>query len=105
MESGRPYSRLLMRLPPMTNLRKADKLLVAALPLTVTNIPAGGQIARFDEPQCVLVVSGFVCGYKRVGMSRRQITSLFVPGDIAGLHGLLLPSSNDSLSALGAAVI
>jgi CRP-like cAMP-binding protein len=105
MEIGRPYSRLLNRLDRTAILTGSDKQLLAELPLTVRNVAAGTAIVSAEEPQCILVVNGFACGSKRVGNGRRQITSLFVPGDIAGLTGLLLPGSDDSLSALGPAVI
>jgi CRP-like cAMP-binding protein len=105
MEFGRPYSRLLNRLDRTAVLTSADKQLLADLPLTVRNVAAGAAIVPAEEPQCILVVNGFACGSKRVGAGRRQITSLFVPGDIAGLNGLLLPGSDDNLSALGPAVI
>jgi CRP-like cAMP-binding protein len=78
---------------------------VAALPLSVRNVAAGSPILPTEEPHCIVVVNGFVCGWKHVGTGRRQITSMIVPGDIAGLNGLLLPGSDDNLSALGPAVI
>jgi CRP-like cAMP-binding protein len=105
MEIGRSYSRLLKRLDRTMILTEADRNLLAALPLTVTNVAAGARLDHTDQPRCAVVVNGFVCGYKRVGLTRRQITSVFVPGDVAGITGLLLPGSTDVLSALGPAVV
>jgi len=51
------------------------------------------------------VLSGFVYGHKLVNSSRRQITSLLVPGDIADLQCLYVPKLDHNLSALGPAVV
>jgi CRP-like cAMP-binding protein len=105
METGRSYSRLVSRLDRASSLTGADKRLLADLPLTVMNIAAGHAIDQSERSQCVLVVSGFVCGSKRVGGTARQIISVAVPGDIIGMHGMLLRGSDHSLSALGPAVV
>jgi CRP-like cAMP-binding protein len=106
MEIGRPYSRLLSRLERSTALSGEDRQLVADLPLTVANFSANQEIShRADEPRCTLVLSGFLYGHKRVGGSRRQITSLLVPGDVGALNGLYLQKPDQHLSALGSAVV
>jgi len=105
MDIGRSYSRLLNRLERTATLSGSDKAILAALPLSVLNVAAGSPILPTEDPRCIVVVNGFVCGWKHVGTGRRQITSVNVPGDIAGLNGLLLPGSDDNLSALGPAVI
>jgi CRP-like cAMP-binding protein len=107
MEIGRPYSRLLCRLEHFDILSLHDRQRVAELPLTVVNCVANQQIVRIGEKssRCTLVLGGFLCGHKQVGGSRRQITSFFVPGDIADLHALHLPSPDQDISALGPAVV
>jgi CRP-like cAMP-binding protein len=107
MEIGRPYSRLVNRLGKLSSLSPQDRQLVAELPLTVANFAANEDVARpGDTPsRCTLVLSGFLYGHKRVNGSRRQITSFFVPGDIADLHTLHLAPLDDSLSTLGPAVV
>lgn len=105
MEIGRSYSRLLSRLDRTSGLTGQDKALLVDLPLTVRNHAAGSDVGLSDGSQCFLVVAGFVCGWQRVGPNRRQITSMMVPGDFAGLNGLLLPGSKGQLSALGPAVV
>jgi CRP-like cAMP-binding protein len=107
MEIGRPYSRLLHRLERLSELSAHDRQLIAELPLTVANFSANKEVARHgDAPsRCTLVLGGFLYGHKRVNGSRRQITSFFVPGDIADLHTLHLAPLDHDLSALGPAVV
>jgi CRP-like cAMP-binding protein len=107
MEIGRPYSRLLYRLERFNALSSEDRRRIAELPLTVANFSANQEVARRGDTslRSTLVLSGFLYGHKPVGNSRRQITSLVVPGDIADLSRLHLPSLDHSLSALGPAVV
>jgi CRP-like cAMP-binding protein len=107
MEIGRPYSRLLHRLEKLNTLSAHDRQLIAELPLTVANFSGNEEVARHgDAPtRCTLVLGGFLYSHKRVNGSRRQITSFFVPGDIADLHTLHLAPLDHSLSTLGPAVV
>ena len=105
MEIGRPYSRLLYRLERFNSLSCEDRRCVAELPLTVVNFSANQPVYRHGDwpPQCTLVLSGFLYSNKMIGTSRRQITSMHVPGDVAGLQSL--PHLDHSLHALGPAVL
>src|SRR3954468_16298241 len=107
MEIGRPCSRLLRRLEQFSVLSGEDRQLVAELPLTVINVRSNHQLARpGDTPShCTLVLGGYLCSSKLVNGAQRQITSFFVPGDIADLHTLHMPSFDHGLSALGPAVL
>ncbi|MFL6820262.1 MAG: Crp/Fnr family transcriptional regulator [Bradyrhizobium sp.] len=107
MEIGRPYSRLLHRLEKLNTLSAHDRQLVAELPLTVANFSGNEEVARYGETpsRCTLVLGGFLFGHKRANGSRRQITSFFVPGDVADLHTLHLAPVDHSLSTLGPAVV
>jgi CRP-like cAMP-binding protein len=107
MEIGRPYSRLLHRLERLSGLSAHDRQLVAELSLRVANFSANQEVARHGEApsRCTLVLGGFLYGHKRVNGSGRQITSFFVPGDIADLHTLHLAPLDHNLSALGPAVV
>jgi CRP-like cAMP-binding protein len=107
MEIGRPYWRLLYRLERFNSLSCEDRRRVAELPLTVVNFSARQPIYRHGDwpPRCTLVLSGFLYSNKMIGTSRRQITSLHVPGDVAGLQSLHLPHLDHSLYALGPAVV
>jgi CRP-like cAMP-binding protein len=105
MEIGRPYSRLLCRLERFNSLSCEDRRCVAELPLTVVNFSANQPVYRHGDwpPQCTLVLSGFLYSNKMIGTSRRQITSMHVPGDVAGLQSL--PHLDHSLHTLGPAVL
>ena len=107
MEIGTAYSRLLHRLERLSGLSAHDRQLVAELPLRVANFSANQEVARHGEApsRCTLVLGGFLYGHKRVNGSGRQITSFFVPGDIADLHTLHLAPLDHNLSALGPAVV
>jgi CRP-like cAMP-binding protein len=107
MEAARPYSRLLYWLERSCAMSSDDRQRIAELPLTVANFGSNQLIAKHgDAPsRCTLLLSGFIYGHKLVGTSRRQITSLLVPGDIAGLQGLCLSRLDHSLSALGPTVV
>jgi CRP-like cAMP-binding protein len=107
MEIGRPYSRLLHRLERLSTLSAHDRQSIAELPLTVANFSGNEVVARQgDSPsRCTLVLGGFLYGHKQVNGSRRQITSFYVPGDIADLHSLHLTPLDHNLSTLGPAVV
>ena len=107
MEIGRPYSRLLYRLERAGPLSPQDRQRVAELPLTVINVAANQEVAHPGEApsRCILLLSGFLYSHKMAKGARRQITSFIVPGDIADLHSLHLPSLDHGLSALGPAVV
>lgn len=107
MEIGRPYRRLLSRLERFHALSSQDRQLISELPFKVTNFVTKQEITRQgDAPaRCTLVLSGFLYTHKPARGSRRQITSVMIPGDIADLQLLYLPSVDYSLSALGPATV
>jgi len=98
---------LLQRLEHFNHLSGEDKQRIAELPLTVTNVASNQQVAKpADTPsRCTLVLGGFLYSHKMVNGSRRQIMSFLVPGDIADLHALHMPSYDHGLSTLGPAVL
>jgi CRP-like cAMP-binding protein len=107
MEIGHPYSRLLAKLERFNSLSSEDRRLIAELPLTVVNFAANQPVYRHGDapPCCNLVLNGFLYSGKLIGPSRRQITSLHIPGDVAGLQSLHLPYLEHNLYALGPAVV
>src|SRR5437016_2863859 len=51
-----------------------------------------------DSPHSVtLLLSGFVCRYKFVADGKRQIMSFHIPGDIADLQSLFIPTADHSV--------
>jgi CRP-like cAMP-binding protein len=107
METGRPYSRLLVRLERFNALSPDDKQRIADLPLKLVNCPAGHDVVShgYSTSRCTLVLDGFLYSHKSVSGSRRQITSFFVPGDVADLPTLYLPTVDHSITTLGPAVL
>jgi CRP-like cAMP-binding protein len=107
MESGRPYSRLLLRLERFDALRTPDRQRIIDLPLKLVNFPADREVVSYGHPspRCTLVLDGFLYSHKIVAGSRRQITSFFVPGDIVDLSTLYLPKVDHSIATLGPAVL
>jgi CRP-like cAMP-binding protein len=107
METGRPYSRLLLRLERLNALSAADRQRIADLPLKLVNYPAGRDVVShgYSPSRCTVILDGFLCGHKPVSGSRRQITSFFVAGDIADLATLHLPAVDYSITTVGPAVV
>jgi CRP-like cAMP-binding protein len=107
MESGRPYSRLLLRLKRFNTLSADDRQRIAKLPLKLVSYPASREVVSHGNStsRCTLVLDGFLYSHKAALGSRRQITSFFVPGDVADLATLYLPAVDHSISTLGPAVL
>src|SRR4051812_197120 len=107
METGRPYSRLLARFERFNPLLPDDRSRITSLPLKLTNFPADTEIVScgHNASRCSLLLDGFLYSHKIVAGSRRQITSFFVPGDMADLATLYLPRADHSITTLGPAVL
>jgi CRP-like cAMP-binding protein len=107
METGRPYSRLLLRLERLNTLSADDRQRIMDLPLKLVNHPADREIVScgYSTSRCTLVLDGFLYSHKRVAGSRRQITSFFVPGDVVDLPTLYLPTIDHTITTLGPAVL
>jgi CRP-like cAMP-binding protein len=107
METGRPYSRLLLRLERLNKLSAVDRQRIVDLPLKLVNYPADREIVSYgySTSRCTLVLDGFLYSHKPVARSRRQITSFFVPGDIVDLSTLYLPKVDHTIATLGPAVL
>jgi CRP-like cAMP-binding protein len=107
METGRPYSRLLLRLERINTLSADDRQRIMDLRLKLVNYPADREIVScgYSTSRCTLVLDGFLCSHKRVAGSRRQITSFFVPGDVVDLQTLYWPTIDHTIATLGPAVL
>lgn len=106
MQTGYPHSRLATRLEAVTGLSDADRHLIGRLPLTVRNFTADQDIVRAGEisTECWLLLDGYLYRHKATSDGRRQILSLYVPGDIPDLASLYLERSDHTLSSLGPVV-
>ena len=107
METGRPYSRLMLRLERFSALSAIDRQCIADLPLKLVNTPGDREVVSYGyaSSRCTLVLDGFLYSHKTVTGARRQITSFFIPGDIVDLPTLYLPKVDHSISTLGPAVL
>jgi len=107
MEIGRPHSRLLLRLERFSDLSLDDRQRLFNLPLKVANYSADEEVVAHGDSssRCTLVLSGFLCSHRTAAGSRRQITSFFVPGDVADLPSFYLPRVHFGIRALGPAVV
>src|SRR4051794_25864254 len=107
METGRPYSRLLLRLARFSALSATDRQHIADLPLKLVNYPGDREVVSYGyaSSRCTLVLDGFLYSHKIVAGSRRQITSFFIPGEFVDLSTLYLPKVEYSISTLGPAVL
>ena len=50
--------------------------------------------------QIFILMSGWACSYKQLSQGSRQIISFSLPGDIIGLGGMLMRTSDQSCAAL-----
>jgi CRP-like cAMP-binding protein len=107
METGRPYSRLLARFERFNTLLPDDRARLTSLPLKLINFPADSEIVSYGQTcsRCSLLLDGFLYSHKIVAGSRRQITSFYVPGDMADLTTLYLPTVDHTITTLGPAVL
>jgi CRP-like cAMP-binding protein len=103
MTIGYPQSRLLTRLQTISALTDDERAMIARVPFTLRNFSSGQDIVRIGESakECWLVVDGYLQRHKESSDGRRQILSVYVPGDIPDLATLYLSRMDHSLSALG----
>ncbi|MGU3362957.1 Crp/Fnr family transcriptional regulator [Methylobacterium sp. M6A4_1b] len=63
--------------------------------------PRSDIIVEGDNPYYVnLILEGWACRYKQLGDGRRQIISLFVPGDLCDEHVYILREMDHSIASL-----
>lgn len=69
---------------------------------TRQSVAAQCDIAREgDPPRCIrVIVKGWACRYKLLVDGRRQITSIFLPGDLCDLNIFMLKRMDHSIRAL-----
>src|SRR5262245_50738668 len=103
MPFGYAHARLTTRLDAVIGLSEKDRALIGKLPVTVRNFAAGHDLVRTGEgaSECWLVLDGYLYRHKETSDGRRQILSVYVPGDIPDLALLYLPRSDHTLSAMG----
>ncbi|GJE28884.1 Crp/Fnr family transcriptional regulator [Methylobacterium organophilum] len=83
-------------------LNDEERYLIEVLCRHVRRVEARTDIVQQgDEPRCVnLVLAGWACRYKQFADGRRQIISLFVPGDLCDPHIFVMRSMDHSLATI-----
>lgn len=93
-----PFIRKLRHGPPLT---EDDEAVLARLAEPLRGVERGDITPEGAEPRSVvLVVRGWVCRHRQLENGKRQITSVFLPGDLCEPFGTLPPLTTYTLSAL-----
>lgn len=95
-------SRFVRKLRHGARLTPDDEGLLARLAQGARHVPARGDIVlEGDEAQSlVLVLEGWACSYRQLENGKRQIVSIFLPGDLCQPFGVLPRFLDHSLGAL-----
>jgi len=106
MQTGFAFSKLAERLAGLADVSADDLDLLAEMPCSITHFSSHQPILRHGDVSnhCCLLLQGYLAWQDATGPDG-QITSIFVPGDIADLQTLYRPRIDGNLTALGPAVI
>lgn len=92
----------LKRLSLRSQLSPADHELILRLPGEVQQVSANRDIVRLGE--CVnrscLIVEGTAARFGQTREGLRQLTALYIPGDMCDLHSAVLPLATTAIQAL-----
>src|SRR3954451_3403825 len=90
------------KLEAFTRLSGDDKAALAQVSRNVRFVePRRDLISEGDKPRHVhLILDGWACRYKQLPDGRRQIVSLFVPGDFCDVNVFILKYMDHSIGAL-----
>jgi CRP-like cAMP-binding protein len=93
---------LASKLEAFTRLSAEDKTALAQVSGNVRFVDARRDlISEGDKPRFVhLVLDGWACRYKQLPDGKRQIVSLFVPGDFCDVNVYILKSMDHSIGAI-----
>lgn len=100
-------SRWVDRLALRSTLSAEEHATLLALPGLLETIQPNRDFVRLGEhvDKACLVVSGLAGRFGQTRSGARQITALHLPGDMADLHSVVLPTSGSALQSIGEAVI
>jgi len=94
---------LRLHLEAYARLSKQDRALLERLTAkTVRGVAARRDIIREgDKPRAVnVVLEGWACRYKQLPDGRRQVVSLFIPGDLFDANVFILKAMDHSIGAI-----
>jgi CRP-like cAMP-binding protein len=94
--------RLIAQLETITDLSKADRDALRALPFRMRTIAERRDLIRENSQpvESCLVVEGMLCRYKMLSNGRRQILSFHFPGDMPDLQSLHLTNMDHSIASI-----
>jgi CRP-like cAMP-binding protein len=93
---------MLRKLESRHPLEEGDRQALLALPVTVRMLDPSAYLIREGEssPHCFLLAGGFAFRQKSTAGGARQILRFHVPGDLLGLHSIMLGVADHSIQAL-----
>lgn len=102
-----PNVLIIRKLESIILLTNEERQAIHELPIKTVSLHSDQDILRIgDQPaQCCLVVEGFTCAYKLTNEGKRQILSIFIPGDIPDLQSLHLPSLDINVASMTPCVL
>lgn len=107
MDSTTPLSRLVRRLERFAPLPTADRQAILALPVQVDRIGRGRRL--IDEGQqdhaFMQLLGGYACRYGLLSDGQRQITGVYVAGDLLGVRSGDVPAASQTVSTLSDAEV
>ncbi len=87
-------------------LSEGDEAALARIVMKAREFDRGDITPEGSEPRSiVLVVEGWACRYKQLENGKRQITSIFVPGDLCEPFGVLPRTMEHAFAALTPVVL
>jgi CRP-like cAMP-binding protein len=103
----RTTERLIRKLQITTALDGDDLKAIEQLPIIAKEFPPHSAIVREGErpQQSGLVIEGFACASKTTDAGKRQILSIYIPGDIPDLQSLHLHVMDHDVTTLSRTTI
>jgi CRP-like cAMP-binding protein len=95
-------SLFLDRIASRSQLSDAERAAILALPGEVTTVDPNRDLVSFGEvvDRTCLVADGLMARFGETRDGSRQISALYIPGDMPDLHSYVLPRSSWALTAL-----
>ena len=97
----------LRRLEQRSELTDQDRATVLSWPGIVTHYKSSRDVVRLGEQtrHSCLVMDGMVARFGQTSDGHRQLTALYIPGDMADLHSTVLPLVSSPLQSLISATL
>jgi CRP-like cAMP-binding protein len=95
------------RLALRSQLTPADRALVLGLPGEVQQIASNRDIVRLGEcvTRACLIADGTAARFGQTRDGLRQLTAVYIPGDMCDLHSVVLPLATSAIQALSATTV